>query len=206
MFARSTTINGDPGSVEQGIAFVHDEVMPMMTKVPGFVGLSMMVDRRYGRGIATSSWATYDDMVASTEAVGGARATAAEMMTGDTYVDEWEIAVMHREHQAGVDSCCRVTWFEMEPASVEKLIHHFGATVMPSLEEVTGFCSASLLVDRERGRGCSTECYDDRAAMLDSAPAARRLREAGVRELGMRMVDIQEFDLELAHLRVPELV
>ena len=38
MFARSTTINGDSGAIDAGIAYVRDQVMPMLTEMPGSWG------------------------------------------------------------------------------------------------------------------------------------------------------------------------
>ena len=173
MFARSTTINGDPGAMDAGIAYVRDQVMPMLSEMPGCVGLSMMVDRESGRAIATTSWTTYDAMAASAANVSDSRAKAAEIMGGTPAVDEWEIAVMHREHDAQQGSCCRVTWVQMDPERIESMVEFYRTMVLPTLEDMTGFCSASLLIDRANGRGCSTARFDDQESMTDSAPRAR---------------------------------
>ena len=206
MYARSTTMNGKSGSLDDGIAYVRDQVMPTLMDMPGCVGLSMMVDRESGRAIATSSWASYDAMAASAMDVSVARARAAEIMGGSPVVEEWEIAMMHREHESHDGSCCRVTWVQMEPERLESMIERFRMTVMPSFDEMHGFCSASLLVDRSNGRACSTARFDDRMSMTNAAPAARDLREDGARQLGFHVMDVEEFDLVIAHLRVPELV
>ena len=206
MFARSTTINGDPGSLDAGIAYVRDQVMPTLMDMQGCVGLSMMADRESGRAIATTSWASYEAMAASAAGVADARAKAAEIMGGIPVVEEWEIAMMHREHESHDGSCCRVTWIQMDPDALDSLIERFRMTVMPGFEEMTAFCSASLLVDRASGRACSTARFDDRKAMTESAPAARGIREEGARQLGFHVMDVEEFDLVIAHLRVPELV
>jgi hypothetical protein len=206
MFARSTTINGDSGALDAGIAYVRDQVMPMVSEMPGCVGLSMMVDRESGRAIATTSWTTYDAMAASATEISDARAKAAEIMGGTPVVDQWDIAVMHREHEAHEGSCCRVTWVQMDTEAIEPMLDYYRGTVLPTLEEMAGFCSASLLIDRDNGRACSTARFDDRMSMSDSAPAARELRERGAREVGFHIMDVEEFDLAIAHLRVPELV
>ena len=206
MFARSTTINGDSGSLDAGIAYVRDQVMPTLMDMPGCVGMSMMVDRESGRAIATTSWTSYDAMAASAANVSDARAKAAEIMGGTPVVDEWEIAVMHREHDAQEGTCCRVTWVQMDPDGIESMVDFYRTRVLSTLEEMDGFCSASLLIDRANGRGCSTARFDDRKSMTDSAPTARTLREDGAREVGFHVMDVEEFDLVIAHLRVPELV
>jgi len=206
MYARSTTINGDSGAIDAGIAYVRDQVMPMLTEMAGFVGLSMMVDRESGRSIATAAWASRDAMTASAAGVTAVRAKAAEIMGGVPVVDEWEIAMMHREHEARAGSCCRVTWVQMDPEGMDSMIDRFRATVLPSLEEMSGFCSASLLIDRANGRGCSTARFDDKASLAATAPMARAMREEGVRQVGFHVMDVEEFDLAIAHLRIPELV
>jgi hypothetical protein len=206
MFARSTTINGDSGAMDAGIAYVRDQVMPMLSEMPGCVGLSMMVDREAGRAIATTSWASYDAMTASAATISDARAKAAEIMGGTPVVDEWEIAVMHREHDAREGTCCRVTWVQMDTEAIDSMLDFYRGRVLPAIEDAAGFCSASLLIDRANGRACSTARFDDRKSMTDSAPVARGLREDGAREVGFHIMDVEEFDLVIAHLRVPELV
>ena len=95
---------------------------------------------------------------------------------------------------------------KVHSSTVASMIARFRRTVMPSFDEMAGFCSASLLVDRANGRGCSTARFDDQKSMMDAAPAARGLREDGVREVGFHVMDVEEFELAIAHLRVPELV
>jgi hypothetical protein len=206
MHARSTTINGDSGAIDAGIAYVRDEVMPMLTDMSGCVGLSMMVDRESGRSIATTSWSSYDAMAASAANVSSARAKAAEIMGGTPVVDMWEIAVMHREHDAQEGSWCRVTWLEMTPDKMDALLDYYRMRVLPTLEDLDGFCSASMMIDRASGRACSTARYSDRDTLMASAATARDLRDTAAQQIGLRIVDVNAFELVLAHLRVPELV
>ena len=58
MYARSTTIQAQPLSVDIGIAHVRDVVMPALGEMDGYVGMSLLVDRQSGTCIATSSWET----------------------------------------------------------------------------------------------------------------------------------------------------
>ena len=206
MFARSTTINGDSGAVDAVIAYVRDEVMPMLSDMDGCVGLSMMVDREMGKCIATTSWSSEEAMKASMSRLAGARLRAAEMMGGRADVAEWEIAVMHREHEAHEGTCCRVTWVEIDPDGLDGVIEFYRRRGLLMLEEMEGFVSSSLLVDRLLGRACSTARFDSRDAMIASSERARELRATGERTAGFSVTDVAEFDLAIAHLRVPELV
>src|SRR4051794_38437569 len=42
MYARSTTVHADPQRIDDGIAYIRDEVMPAVTTMPGCLGLSML--------------------------------------------------------------------------------------------------------------------------------------------------------------------
>ena len=44
MYARSTTFHGKPENIDAGIAFVKDEVAPMLDQIEGCRGLSMLVE------------------------------------------------------------------------------------------------------------------------------------------------------------------
>jgi hypothetical protein len=55
VYARSVTFHGRPGNVDAGIAFVKNEAGPMLDKIEGCRGLSLLVDRQTGQCIATRS-------------------------------------------------------------------------------------------------------------------------------------------------------
>jgi len=206
MYARSTTIQGDPTRIDTLIAFVRDEVMPMITAIDGNVGLSMLVDRETGRCIATSSWETEEARSASFGALAGSRARAAEILGGDVQTADWEIALMHREHRVTADSCCRVTWAQYDPSEVDRGIDFFRDTVLPFVEGLDGFGSASLMFDRSTGDGVGTIVFDSRAAMEASRDAAKMMRDRSTQSTGTRFREVAEFELAFAHLRVPEQV
>ena len=58
MFVRATTINADPARLDEGIAFVKDNVVPAVNTLPGSLGLSMFVDRDSGTTTVTTAWET----------------------------------------------------------------------------------------------------------------------------------------------------
>ncbi|HWJ82693.1 MAG TPA: hypothetical protein VNS55_10675 [Nocardioides sp.] len=205
MFARSSTYRGDPTALDAGIAFVRDDVLPTIDSIHGCVGLSLMVDRESGDCIVTTAWRTAETMKQSEEEMSSPRARLGEILGGDARVEEWEIAAMHRDHATPEGSCCRVTWLRTNHADVDRGITLYRTGVLPRLEEIDGFCSASLMVNRELGRACSTVSYESRAALEGSRDEAWAIRDAGVREAGVDVLDATELELVLAHLRVPSL-
>lgn len=206
MYARSTSITGNPDQIDACIAFLRDEVMPTVGAMDGCMGLSLLTNRDSGRCIATTSWESEDAMRATDGAVSPFRARASELMGGEATVDEWEIAVMHREHEAREGSWCRVTWLKSEPSEVGTTIDFYKDNVLPRLEEDDAFCSASMLVNRATGQCCGTARFETRAALEATREMATRMREERSRTSGVEFTDVDECELVIAHLRVPELV
>jgi quinol monooxygenase YgiN len=205
VYARSSTIQAQPSSIDAGIAHVRDEVMPTMQQMDGCVGLSLLVDRESGRCIATSAWETEEAMRASAERARPVRDRAAEMFGGSVTAEEWEIAVLHRDHRSGDGACVRTTWLKVPRGQLGQSMDFYRSAVLPSMEEYEGFCSASLLIDRSSGRAVSSATFDSREAMDRNREAARSLRTARLRDLGADQIDVGEFELAIARLRVPEL-
>lgn len=206
MYARSITITGDPGAIEAGVTYVRDEVMPAVTAMEGCVGLSMLVDRETGQCIVTSSWQTEDAMRASDLHLAPMRARGGEILGGAPRVEEWEVAVMHRTRTTDEGACCRATWLRLNHGDFDRGIDLYRTALLPEIESLEGFCSASLLVNRETGRACSTTTFGSREAMEASRERAWAIRDSGARDAGVDVVDVVECDLVLAHLRLPELV
>ncbi|MCV6987205.1 antibiotic biosynthesis monooxygenase [Mycobacterium shinjukuense] len=206
MYARSTTIQAQPQSIDTGIAHVRDVVMPALQEMDGCVGVSLLVDRRSGRCIATSAWETAEAMRATGEQVTPIRDRCAEMFGGTAAVEEWEIASMHRDHRSADGACVRATWVKVPPDQVDQGIEYYKSSVLPQIEALDGFCSASLLVDRASGRAVASTTFDSLAAMDRNREQATALKTRSLREAGGEELDECEFELALAHLRVPELV
>lgn len=205
MYARSSTIHARTSAIDEGIAHVRDEVMPAMRDIEGCMGLSLVVDRNSGRCIATSSWQSQEAMHASAERVRSIRDRAAEAFEGTTQVEEWEIALLHRDHPSPDGSCVRATWLQTDPAQMDHAIDVFRMVTLPRIQELTGFCSASLMVDRASGRAVTSVTYDSRESMERARDRAMELRSSVMQEVGGTVTDMCEFELAFAHLHVPEM-
>ncbi|MGC2652269.1 MAG: antibiotic biosynthesis monooxygenase [Mycobacterium sp.] len=206
MYARTTTIEAQPEFIDAGIVHLRDHVMPALQRIDGCVGLSLLVNREAGRCIATTSWETQQAMHASAEQARPVRDQAAQAFGGIPAVDEWEIAVLHRDHRSGPGACVRATWLTVRPDQFERGIQFYRASVLPAVEELEGFCSASLLLDRTSWRAVASSTFDSQEAMQRNGDRARSLRTARLRDLGTDQLDVGEFELAIAHLRVPELI
>ncbi|MGH3383703.1 MAG: hypothetical protein ACRDO1_03915 [Nocardioidaceae bacterium] len=205
MYARSTTLQARPETIDAGVAFVRDQVMPALMEMSGCIGLSMLVDREAGRCIATSAWQDEESMRATDDELRPIRDQVAEIMGGSPQVEEWEIAVLHRDHTSADGACVRATWMTVDPAQVDRAIDVYKMGSLPEMEQLEGFCSASLLVDRASGRAVSSVTYDSHEAMERNREQAAAVRATGTKDAGAEVMDMAEFELAIAHLRVPEM-
>jgi heme-degrading monooxygenase HmoA len=206
VYARTTTVWGRPESIDDGIALIHGSVMPELRRMHGFIGLSVLADRESGRCIATSAWQSEDDMHASGPLIREVRDRAAQLLGGAPETAEWEIAVMHREHECAEGACVRVGWAHVDPERIGMGIELFKDSVLPAFEELDGFCSASLMIDRDTATAVVSTAFDSAASLQRHLGRLDRLRDATTEEAGARMLEECDFELAIAHLRVPELV
>ena len=207
MYARSTTIMAQPDRIDDGIALVNDELMSMMTDIDGCMGLSLLVDRSSGRCIATSSWESEEAMRASNEQLQPVRQRLLETLGGDGLeVQEWEIAMLHRDHESPAGACARVTWARPPAGQLDAAVDAFKTNVLPLLENQDGFCSASMLINREAGMLCGTVSFDSMATIEGNREFAAEQRAKMTERTGIEFVDVIECELAVHHLRVPELV
>jgi hypothetical protein len=207
MYARTATLRGRQSAMDDAIAFVRDEWLPSTTGLDGCTGMSMLAGRRSGRCIVTTGWETEQAMRGSEEAMRASRARLGKILGAVPVVSQWEVAVMHRARPAGEHPACRVTWTALrDPSQVDEDVATFRMAILPRIEELPGFSSASLMVDRLSGRAVAAVNYVDGDAMRTAAQQADAMQAEYVRSMGGRITDVAEMGLVIGHLRIPETV
>lgn len=202
MYARSTTIDARPGALDAGVAHVRDVLLPATRDVDACVGLSLLVDPASACCVVTTAWRTAEAMRAGTGRLQPEHDRLAALLGGEADDEEWEIAVLHRDHRSRPGACVRIV-----RTQVEQLDHGtdlYRMVLLPQIVEFPGFCSASLMVDRGCGHAVSSVTFDSREAMRQTRNLAAVVREGAMREGHCEVLDVTEFDLALAHLHVPE--
>jgi heme-degrading monooxygenase HmoA len=193
--------------IDHGIAHLRDTVMPALSHLDGYLGLSLLVDRESGRGIVTTAWRSEDAMRESADRVLAVRDAAVRAFGASAAdLEGWEVAVMHRAHHARQGSCMRATWLRLDKDDLADAIETFKHGTLAKIEDLPGFCSASLFINRAEGRAVTTVGYDDRSSLEYSREGANAVREQAARQMDAHILDVAEFDLALAHLYVPEMV
>lgn len=206
MFARSTTVQGNPQALDQLISYIRDDVMPVVQAMPGYVGNSILCDRENGTLIATTAWDTEEAMRASETVIGPGRGRGAEMVGGSPTVQEWDVVGMHRTRPTPDGACARLIWARGQAGQLDRVIDAWRTTVPSQVEQMPGFCSVSALVDRASLRAVSAVAFESREAMERSADQGLAIRDRFAATMQFEITDVEEYDIVLAHLRIPEMV
>lgn len=205
MYARTTTVRGAPHAVDDGIARIRDQVWPELRLRPGCIGLSMLADRDSGRCIITTAWTSDEPTHPASDSAGSLPDQAAEVLGGTPEVSCWEIARVHRFRPSGEGACAQVTWGATRPEHLDRDLDVFTYSMTPELEDVPGFCSVSQLVDRAGGRSATAVSFVSRTAMTRAHRQIEAMRQEYAHMTGVDVLEVADFDLVLAHLRVPEM-
>jgi len=207
VFVRTTELQADPAKLDDGIALVRDDIFPAVSEIDGCAGMSLLVNHSAGRCIATTSWRSEDAMRQSAERVMPLRDRAEQSLgASESEVLQWEVAAVRRDHAAPEGACARLTWLSGDPDMVDRATDTYKMAVLPRLEELDGFCSASLMIDRQAGRAVGTAVFDSREALEATRDQAKGIRERVADELGATIDNVEEMEIAFAHLHVPEMV
>jgi heme-degrading monooxygenase HmoA len=92
MHARVTTLDMDPGNVDQVRDQLEADDVPKFQQLDGFEGMTLLTDRESGKTVAVTFWETEDALRESEDAVQGARQRAAETGgAGEPQVERFEV-------------------------------------------------------------------------------------------------------------------
>jgi hypothetical protein len=92
--ARVSSLEGSPGGIDEGIAFVKDTILPEAADLTGWRGILTLADRNTGTAKTITFWDSPESLSASEARADELRAQAADAM-GDTIaaVERYEVAL-----------------------------------------------------------------------------------------------------------------
>jgi heme-degrading monooxygenase HmoA len=95
MHARMSTIQMDPGRIDETISQFEEQDLPTLKQMDGFKGFTMHVDRSSGKVIGIAYWDSKEQMDASEEAVTSIRQRVADTggATAAPAVERFEVAL-----------------------------------------------------------------------------------------------------------------
>lgn len=207
MYVRTAEVRGDPARIDDGTSIVREAIFPLITGMDGCLGMSLLTDHDSGRCIATTAWQSEDAMLASDAAVRPLRERAEEALgsSGPSAVHQWEVAVVHRDHASPDGSCAHLTWMTCDPSAVDHAVDLHRMVALAQLQDLGGFCSTSLMVDRETGRVVATDVFDSSTSIAACRDDLIRLHGRIADDLGARIDRAEEMEVAIAHLHVPEM-
>ena len=204
MYARVTTVDGDPGRIDDVIAFVKETVEPLVRQLPGSLGLSMFVNRDKGRAAVTTAWATAEARAASDAPLLPIRGEAGRILGGQPRVDEFELAVRDMVQPATVGCWNRATRLAVPLDRLETAISTFRDQAVPGLHTLDGFCGAVLLVDRARGTAVASTNWQTQGHLEASRAAADQLRHGTADSAGAAVIEVIESEIAIAGITSPQ--
>ncbi|MFI1356565.1 hypothetical protein ACH4TV_23750 [Streptomyces sp. NPDC020898] len=84
---------------------------------------------------------------------------------------------------------------EFDPSDVDLFAETFRATVIPKLETLPGLARASLLIDRDRGRGLVATVFTDRESLAASRGGQAASRHEGAAKAHVTVTGLEEFEV-----------
>ncbi|MCL8015495.1 hypothetical protein [Streptomyces sp. AS02] len=195
MFVRAIYTTGDPTKIDTAIRALNTEGRDLLEDRPGYRGASVFVDRTLGKLLAASWWETEEARHNSDEVLRERRAAMLEPFLGTLAVDNYEALVFHQVRQPQAGGGLRVTRLEFDPRDTDLLADTFRASVIPRLETLQGLARASLLVDRERGRGLVGVVFVDQTTLAASRAGQAAARHEGAAKAHVTVIGLEEFEV-----------
>jgi hypothetical protein len=92
MYARISTIEGDPSKIDDAVAVLNEKIIPTLKGVKGFTAVNFMADRSTGKLVGVAFWQDQAALEGSMEAVNPMRTEVADAMGGKVVsVESYEL-------------------------------------------------------------------------------------------------------------------
>jgi heme-degrading monooxygenase HmoA len=94
MYARVTTIEGNPDKMDDASRHVQEQTLPQLQQMDGFKGFAALADRHSGKLLGVAFWESEEALRATEEAVSSVRSGVAEAAGGTVAgVEQYEVLV-----------------------------------------------------------------------------------------------------------------
>ena len=186
MFARYTTVRGDPNKIDAAIDYVDGQARAAVEGTKGNLGFAVAADADGGRLVAASYWDSAESMRAAEASLADTRAAAADVLGGEVSLERFEVALGFRHSFPARGSAVRLARLELDPARAEEAISLMREENMPRVKGADGLCSWQLLLNRESGSGMVVTAWESHEAAEAFWPTAQQLRARASDRVGVR--------------------
>ncbi|HEV2475336.1 MAG TPA: hypothetical protein VGX22_02260 [Candidatus Dormibacteraeota bacterium] len=204
MYLRVTAFKSDPAKLEEGIAFLKDKIIPAMSKVPGYLGATCVVDREKGEGAASVLWESLEAMN-NAEQMGQQSRSQSTEATGIEVVDvdRFEITALEMATPTPqLPGYTRIITAYGDPKKTDRVIQMIRDEI-PALKGQPGFRSFAAGVNRATGRGFTASSWAN-AEQREASNAATSGQRSPIVEAGaMYGLQIQNVETVIAEIKLP---
>jgi heme-degrading monooxygenase HmoA len=202
MFARYTTVRGDPGKLEATIEYVDGEARAAVESMPGNLGFAVVADPAGGRLIGASYWDSRESMMNSESALAEVRTGAARTAGGEASMERFEVVEGFRQSIPARGALARLSRFLVEPARVDEMITSMREESVPRVKGADGLCSFQLLLDRDTGNGMVVSAWENQDAADAFWPTAEQLRARATEQVGIRYLEPENYTMIRSTVRL----
>ena len=195
MFARYTTVRGDPDKIEAAIEYADGEARAAVEATPGNRGFALVADPAGGRLVGASYWDSRESMTNSESALAEPRERAASTAGGEASMERFEVVVGFRHSIQARGALARISRLEVEPARIDEAITNMREESVPRVKGADGLCSFQLLLDRDTGRGMVVSAWENQTAADAFWPTAQQLRARATERAGVRFLDVEDYTM-----------
>lgn len=206
MIGRANIIEADPSRIDEGVAFVRDQVKPLVDSLPGSRGLGMWANRETGQVVISTVWEDRSALESSEGHVAPLRAEAAKRFgAGPVRVEIAELVLVWQAAPDQPGYWTRSTEMTVPMHKIEDGIAMTRDEVLPDAEQIPGLNTYVLLVNRDTGYSAVNATYRTRAELVASRERARDLRATSVARLGATQPVVREMETIIVGIRGAEI-
>jgi heme-degrading monooxygenase HmoA len=202
MFARYTTVRGDPGKIEAAIEYLDGEARTAVEATRGNLGFAVLADPASGRLVGASYWDSRESMRDGEATLAETRSTAARTAHGELSIERFEVIVGFRHSIPGKGATARLSRLQVEPARADEAITVMREETAPQVKGADGLCSFQMLLDRDSGTGMVVPCWENSAAAEAFWPTAQQLRSRATERAGVTYLDIENYTMVRTSVRL----
>jgi hypothetical protein len=93
MQARISTVEGDPGKIDDALKVINEKVLPALKELDGFMAANFLVDRSAGKLVGVAFYGSEAALEGSADGVKVQRNAVAEAMNGKVVgIESYELA------------------------------------------------------------------------------------------------------------------
>lgn len=195
MFARITTLRGDPTRVVPVADEVDGEGRIAIESCAGNRGFAVLIDVAGGRILGASYWDSPAAMRISEGALAATRASAAAALGGGLSIERFEQVLAFRHIIPSRGAAVRVLRSQVDPERAEEAIVLIQEEVLARVKGADGLCSFQMLINRESGAGMTMTTWQDQAAAQAFSPVAEQLRVRASDRIGIKFEQSERYAL-----------